>query len=578
MKKLPVYMSKYWYRYLIGIACLVTTVSLDNRLPLIYKDIVDNVIVAGMIDTLPSLLIAIAIIGVITAITQYFKEFVFDMTGCDIANDIRRDLFNHVQSLSLSFFDKTSTGELMARIKNDCDTVWGGVGFIAMLFAEMILTMGLVLYHMYTLNPLLAILPTVFIPVCIFMAFFLEKKLDNVYSDISEENAKLNTIAEEDIAGVRTVKAFAREKFEIKRFLAHNQAYYDLNMKQAKTMIKYQPLFTFFVSLMPLSTIILGGKMVMDGDMKLGTLTAFISYCSMLNWPLTDIAWCANEFASTFASWKKIKKIAAEQPNIVNPAVPAVLPEVKGHITFDNVSFSVGDKEILKNISFDLPEGKTLGVMGATGSGKTSLITMLFRFYDPVDGSIRLDGTDIKELSLNQLRGSISQVSQDVFLFSDTVDANVKFGLRNKLSQAEVKEALKRASAEGFVEHLEHQGDTVIGERGVGLSGGQKQRISIARALAKNAPVLVLDDSTSALDTETEQEIQKVISDVDCTKIIIGHRISAVRHADEIIVLSDGAIKERGTHDELLALHGLYYETYVTQMGIKESEVTVKEA
>jgi ATP-binding cassette subfamily B protein len=287
------------------------------------------------------------------------------------------------------------------------------------------------------------------------------------------------------------------------------------------------------------------------------------------------LGWLSNEFASAIASAKRIKKLHAEQPEIIENKQPVVLEEVAGNIQFDKVSFTLGDKNILSDISFDLTAGKTIGIMGATGTGKSSIINLLQRFYDVTEGEVKLDGVNIKDLTLKQLRSSVSLVMQDVFLFSDTISENVKLGKKHLLNQDEIIEAAANAQAREFIEKMDEQYETVVGERGVGLSGGQKQRISIARALAKKTPILVLDDSTSALDMETELMIQKALTQVDSTKIIIAHRISAVRNADEIIILEDGKIVERGTHESLLKFKGYYYKTYMAQYGdyLNENEV-----
>lgn len=567
MKPIKRYILRYWYAYLAAILFLITSVSLDMLSPQITKRIIDDVITGGQTELLFTLLGTILIIGVGRAIFQYSKEMTFDLASQKISVNIRQDLFRHIQSLSVNYFDKTNTGELMARIKDDVDILSGGLGYIGMLMIEITFHTGLVMYNMLHLSPKLAILPICFMPIVATLAIVLEKKLDKVYSDISEENAKLNTVAQENLAGVRTVKAFAREKFEIGKFMSHNKRYYELNMKQSKVLIRYQPIFQFVTKLLPVMTILFGGRMVINGEITLGTLGAFIAYCDYIVWPMETLGWVGNECAAAIASYKKLKKVGGEEILIKDPEEPVILPKVSGAITFDNVSFTLDNKDILKDVSFTLPAGKTLGIMGATGSGKSSIINLLGRFYDPTEGSISLDNINIKELSLSQLRRSMAPVLQDVFLFSDTVAENVKFGKRNSVSSDEVAASLAKAQA-NFVSGLEEGTETLIGERGVGLSGGQKQRISIARALSKQAPVLILDDSTSALDMETELAIQKELNALtDVTKIIIAHRISAVRHADEIIFLENGCIAEQGTHEKLMEKKGLYYSTFCAQYG-----------
>jgi ATP-binding cassette subfamily B protein len=279
------------------------------------------------------------------------------------------------------------------------------------------------------------------------------------------------------------------------------------------------------------------------------------------------LGWLSNMFASAIASTKKLKKIYAETPEILETASPVILDQIQGSIEFSHVSFTLGDKKILSDINFQLPAGKTIGIMGATGTGKTSIINLLQRFYDVTEGEIKLDGVNIKDLTLKDLRKSISLVMQDVFLFSDTINENVKMGKKNEVQQTEIIEAISNAQAKDFIERMDKQYETIIGERGVGLSGGQKQRISIARALAKKTPILVLDDSTSALDMETEHMIQKALGEIEASKIIIAHRISAVKNADEIIILEEGQIVERGSHEKLLKEKGYYYKTFMAQYG-----------
>ena len=562
------YLKKYWYRYVFALLCIFITVSLDMLYPQITKSIIDDVITKGNTNLLTKLLLAILAIGVGRCVFGYLKEITFDSVSSKIGLDIRSRLFNHIQSLSVSFFDKNNTGELMSRVKDDVDRIWGAFSYVSMLILEVIIHTTIILICMFQLNHKLFIIPIIAMPLVAFLAILMEKKLGGIYEDISEENATLNTIAQENLAGVRTVKAFAKEKYEIKKFLSHNQKYYDLNMRQSKALIKYQPLFQFISKLLPILVLIYGGYLTIIGEISLGTLAAFIEYSSNITWPMEMLGWLTNDAAAAVASNKKINKILKEQPEIQERIDPITLGNVTGSIRFDHVSFTLEDKQILRDISFSLPAGKTIGIMGATGAGKTSIVNLMQRFYDVTDGSISLDGVNINELTLNELRKSVSLVMQDVFLFSESITDNVKLGMKNVLEEKSVKTALNDASASDFIEQMEDQYETIIGERGVGLSGGQKQRISIARALAKKAPILILDDSTSALDMETEHLIQETLNSLtDTTKVIIAHRISAVRYADEIIILENGAIAERGTHYELLAKKGLYYKTYMAQYG-----------
>lgn len=566
MKKISSYIMDNWYFYIIAIFCMVMQVSLDMLSPQITRKIIDDVIGKGQVGILTQLLVMIFLIGAGRCVFGYFKEFIFDKISARVAVDMRKRLFEHIQGLSIGFFNDTNTGEVMARVKDDIDKIWSALGYISMLIIEIVLHTSIILFCMYHLNVKLFMIPIIAMPVVGFLAILLERKLGGVYEEISEENAVLNTVSQENIAGVRTVKAFAREKFEISKFLSHNKRYYELNMRQSKVLVKYQPMFQLITKLLPIIAIVYGGVMVIQGEITLGTLGAAVEYCNNIVWPMEMLGWLFNDLASAIASNNKIKKIYEEKPQIVEPQCPVVLEEVKGNIQFENVSFQIDEKYILQDISFQIESGKTIGIMGATGTGKTSIINLLQRFYDVSAGKILLDGVDIRDLSSKDIRRNISLVMQDVFLFSDTINSNVKLGKTDCVCNEEVKEALHKSRATGFIEKMEHQYDTLIGERGVGLSGGQKQRISIARALAKKMPVLVLDDSTSALDMETEYEIQSNLDDLKgITKIIIAHRISAVRNADEIIVLEKGKIAERGKHEELLEKKGLYYKTYHAQ-------------
>jgi ATP-binding cassette subfamily B protein len=561
-------MLRHWKAYSLTLTCLFIAIGLDMLYPQITRIIVNDVFATDDLSRLPILLLAIVCIGLGRSVFGYCKEFTADKIGAEIGTEMRKDLFRHVQGLSVDYFQGANIGELMARIRDDVDQVRMVLGFIGMMAIEIIVHVISVLYCMFHLNWKLTFVPLFFMIVCAVVAMIMEKKLDKVYEDISEENARLTTVAEENLAGVRTVKAFAREDFEIKKFLSHNSRYYELNMNQSRIWVKYYPIFQFVGILLPITATVLGGFLVMKGEMDIGSLVAYVEYTRNCTWPMQSLGWITNDISRAIASQKKLNKIAQQATNMTEVDEPIILDEIKGEITFEHVDFSIDDKEILKDISFHVEQGKTLGIMGATGSGKSTIVNLIERFYDPTAGQVLLDGTNVKEMTFEQVRSSSAVVMQDVFLFSDTIEENIKMGKRDTIQLDEIRSAAGFAQARHFIEEMEEEYETVIGERGVGLSGGQKQRISIARAVSKHCPIIVMDDSTSALDMETEREIQKELEQLEgTTKIIIGHRISAVRHADEIIYLEEGCIAERGTHEELLEKKGLYYDTYCVQYG-----------
>jgi len=581
LQRLLSYMKRYWYLYIIVGVLMLTATSLNAAIPMKLGQIVDLVIQsdaenAERYQILIKIMVMLGVIGVGHAITNYLKEYLADILGSKIGGDMRRDLFRHIQRLDVGFFDRNNTGELMARIKDDIDKIWFILGFAGMLTCEAIIHTLITLGCMISINPLLTIIPLIVMVIVAALALHMEKHLDKCYDAISEQNAKLTTIAQENLSGVRTVKAFAREEYEIDKFNRNNEEYYQLNINLSKVQIKHQPYISTATRLLVLMVVIAGGVLIILDKLSYGDLVAYVEYANGIIWPMECIAWLSNEIASAVASDRKVRRILAAQPAIVDPENPVTLDMVKGHITFDHVSFAVEDKVILDDVSFDLQPGKTLGVMGMTGTGKSTIINLTERFYDVTGGAVLMDGVDVRQLTLDQLRSNVSVVMQDVFLFSDSISENIRMGGRDSISDEEMKTSAKSACASEFIDNLAEGYETIIGERGVGLSGGQKQRISIARALAKKAPVLILDDATSALDMETEYEIQRTLEALeDTTKIIVAHRISAVKDADEIIILDDGRIAERGTHAELMALRGRYFETYVAQYNTEEDMVTV---
>ena len=586
------YFRKYAFLYFIAVIAVLASTILDMVAPLIVQHIVDDVLIARNLDIFKYLLLGILGIGVGRCIFQYTKEFTCDYCGSKIASEIRINLFQKIQSLSANFFDGINSGELMSRVKDDVDSIWNIAAFMGILMVEVVIRVVTTMYFMIRINWQLAIIPIIGMFLCGVIAIRMEKKLDKLFGDLQQENSELNNTAAENLAGVRTVKAFAKEGFEINKFHKHNQKYYEINIDLSRVFVKYNPLIQMIARVLSLFILLLGGLFVINGNpfnggekLTIGELMALVQYVGNMIWPMEMLGWLTNGLSQAKASVTRLNKIYGELPEIndeselekknavhqlsLDTELSNALftsDDITGNIAFENVSYKSGERYILKDVSFEIKAGQTLGIMGATGSGKTTIINLLKRMYDVTEGSIKMDGVDVREIPLATLRKSVACVMQDIFLFSDTIDGNIRLGAKETMTTAEVRASLEKSHSAEFVDKMEEKENTVIGERGVGLSGGQKQRITIARALARKTPVLVLDDSTSALDTETEQEIQGVLAALTgMTKIIIAHRISAVRKADKILVLDKGSIAEEGTHEELLEKKGLYWETYNSQ-------------
>lgn len=545
-------------------------VGLDNIIPQIVKVIVDQVVIGKNFSNLYLMLFSLLAIGLIRGFLGYSREYLCDTAGSRIGCNIRKDLFARIQKLSANFFDKTNSGELMSRVMDDVNSIWELFTFVGMLCMEIAIHVVVVIFFMFRMNWKLAIIPSAGILICGFISVMMNRFIGPMFGEIFEENSKLNNMVQENIAGIRTVKSFLREKYETAKFRKHNSRYYQLNYRQSKTFANFNPVFMFVRVIIPIIMLIQGGIFCMQDKITLGELTAFMQYSMNIAWPVEMIGWLSACVARGLQGIKRIDGIYREIPQIEDSpyAKELDIKEIKGTIEFKDVSFTAENNfQVLKDVSFSIGRGKTLGIMGSTGSGKSSIINLLKRMYDTTEGQILFDGIDIRAIKLETLRRNIATVSQDVFLFSETIDSNIRLGAKDTLTDSLIEKSLEDACAVQFVSRLEEKKETVIGERGIGLSGGQKQRLTIARALSRTkAPILVFDDSTSALDTETEKEIQQMLKKkVDATKIIIAHRISAVKNADLILVMENGSVAESGTHQELLEKKGLYWQTWQIQ-------------
>lgn len=577
MKK---YLVKNWWRYTIGGIALICSTAIDVLLPFVTLSMVDDVIVGKNMDIFRRDIFLFVAAGLGRAFFQFVKEFLCDMSGCRVASGLRKDMMKHIFSLHKGYFDKNNTGELMARVKDDAGAVWDLTGFVGMLLTEATVYFIAVVICMLRLNWKLSLVALVFMPPLAYVALHLEKKLGKDYDEISERNAALTKVVEENISGVRTVKAFSAEGTEMKKFDEKNLEYAKANKQFASDLADSDPLIGLIPKLMQVFVVAIGGYAAIKGTITYGTLVAFVSYSIAVVWPIENLGWMLSLVSQGLAGYKKISRVLNFPPEITDPdkSASSLTSGREGEISFDHVSFRMEGKMVLEDVSFTIGKGKTLGIMGATGAGKSTIVNLLERFYDVTEGAIRIEGKDIRNVPLSDIRAFSSVVTQDVFLFSDTISENVRLGLKDTMDERTVRDAIKSAHAKDFVEKITDGYDAVIGERGIGLSGGQKQRLSIARALAKKAKLLVLDDSTSALDMETEAAIQQeLLNKKDMSKIIIGHRISSVKDADEIIVLDKGRVKERGTHAELIGKKGLYYSTYEAQYGDYRNALAVNE-
>ncbi len=572
-------MKGYRGRYIFALCLTVIGQIMYITNPIFSQKIVDEFIysndpvkaIAEHKDVLIGLCLCIIVFTLVRTTIQFSANMLYEKCSQGMLSKIRSYLFKNVQRQDMSFYDKNTTGDLMTRLSGDLDMVRHTVAWIIKTLLESITLFLTTSVYFIVLDPLMALCLIALTPIIFIISVIFKNKIGPKYVDLRERLSQLNTQAQENIAGNRVVRAFAREDYEIDRFQDKNKEYARANKEAALTWLDFFPFIETTAQGLTVIQLIAGGIFVITGRLTMGEYVAFGALIWTLSNPMRTIGTLINDFQHFLASANKIIEVYYSRPLIADRPDAVDMPEhFKGDIEFKDVVFGYDDKStVLNGINIKINSGETVAIMGETGSGKTSLINLIPRFYDVRSGEVLVDGVNVRRMKLHQLRSNIGVAMQDVILWSDTIDGNISF-YDTDMSEEDVHYFAKLSDADEFIQKLPEGYDTIIGERGVGLSGGQKQRISLARALAMRPSILILDDTTSAVDLETEKEIQHNLADLDfkCTKIIIAQRISSAKNADKIIILKDGKISECGTHDELLKnSDGYYSEIYRLQNG-----------
>lgn len=573
-------LKKYFLRYKTKLALGFIFILLSNAgtvyVPLLLKDAINTL--EKNIQT--ELLIQYALLIVGTSLLAGIFRFLIRQTiivvSREIEFDLRGDFWDHIQKLPLRYFQNNSTGNIMAHATNDINSVRMFIGPAVMYSIDTVIRLLIVVAIMLTLNTWLTIYALLPLPFLSYVVYRIGKLIHEKYTKIQETFSRLTARAQENYSGIRVIKSYVREANEIERWKELSREYLKKNMNLVRTQALIMPILLLITGLSIIIVIIVGGTKIIDGEMNLGEITAFIVYLGILIWPMIAFGWVINIIQQAEASMKRINKILNEPYEIDDNSITDFsITELKGKIEFRDVSFRYGEHlpEVLSDINININQGETVAVIGHTGSGKSSLINLIPRLYDVTDGDLLIDGVNVKNIPLDVLRRNIAVVQQESFLFSDNVYNNISYGLR-EVNKEQVRQVSGIANFDKDVESFPNGFETMVGERGITFSGGQKQRASLARALAVDPKILILDDSFSAVDTNTEEEILKNLKEYmrDRTSIIISHRISTVKDSDKIFVLADGKIAEQGKHDELVALGRIYADLHYKQLLEKELE------
>jgi ATP-binding cassette subfamily B protein len=565
-------MLKYRRAFAIGFLCVIVTAAVGLAGPWVLKDAIDDLgqgVDAAKISFYAGAIVGLAAVG---GLFRFIMRRIIIGASRDIEYDLRNDFFAHLQRLDLAYFQRHRTGDLMSRATNDLGAVRMMIGPAVMYSATtgLFFIVGIVL--MASLNPRLTLFALVPLPFVSVSVAYFGAMIHRRFERIQEQLSEISAITQETLAGVRVVRAYRQEPFEIERFRLANEEYVRRNRGLIRVLGLYQPSMGFLMGIGALLVLWLGSREVVAGRMTVGELVAFNSYLMMLSWPMIAFGWVTNLLQRGMASWKRMLEVFDAPPAITDTeATDEIVDErqIRGRIELRHLTFAYGGTVVLDDVSAVLPAGTTTAIVGATGSGKSTLLHLLARLHDPPPGTVLIDGVDIRHIPVSVLRGAIGMVPQEPFLFGATIAENIAFGARGERdTRARVEEAAAIARLDKDAPGFPTGYDTVIGERGITLSGGQKQRTAIARALMIDPKVLVLDDAMSAVDTYTEEEILARLSAVmrQRTTVIVSHRVSTVRSADQILVLADGRIVERGTHDQLVAKRGAYAELHEKQL------------
>ncbi len=569
------------YRWLMGLGLLLTTfisiLAIVN--PYISGMIVDDVITAGKHTLLPRLIVILLVTTVIRGILRYYHQVVFEICSQGTLYEMRDKVYRKLLEEDFAFYNRKRTGDLMSRQTGDMDAIRHFIAYVIYAVYENVLLFLFALIMIFSVNVKLALCMLAILPFTALTTYLQSKQVRPAFQRNRECFSSLNAFVQENVSGNRVVKAFAKEDYEIEKFNAENDAFRASQLDASKIWMKYLPVFEMLSNALTIILMLYGGYMVIRGEITLGSMVTVNGYLWMLTVPLRMAGWWVNDIQRFTTSVEKIYNTYAEEPNVKTPPNGTVRKHFKGAVEFRDVSYNADGEDIVHDISFAIKPGQTVGIIGSTGSGKSTIMNLLCRFYDTSSGEVLVDGINVKDYDLYDLRDNIGMAMQDVFLFSDTIEGNIAYG-KPDCPFEEVKHAAVMADANHFIQELPDGYDTIVGERGVGLSGGQKQRISLARALLKDPAILILDDTTSAVDMETESYIQTQLKKLekDCTIFIIAYRISSIKDADIILVMDNGRIIERGTHAELMANNGYYASTFKSQYGEVPAELKKGEA